>query len=179
MTTLPTTTAQMSWSQPLYWDDFTQYYFRNGELKSAPSVADVPEDVENFANIHEALSALQSRGCWGLSNQLDIEPKNQRDRQRLEALHLDIAIIKIAIEKYGEILPVIYRGRNPEMTLPIAKHKVLFGSPNRAIAAWYGEVTEYQNVKALRYYSKKVSVIDPDNADAMDEEVVFFPESIA
>jgi hypothetical protein len=170
----------MSWSQPLYWNDFTQYFFDgDGELKSAPSVGEVPQDVENFANIGEALSSLQSRGCWGLSNQLDIEPKTQRDRQRLEALQLDIAIVKIAIEKYGEILPVIYRGRNPEMTLPIAKHKVLFGSPNRAIAAWYGEVIEYRNVKALRYYSKKVSVVDPDNADAMDEEVVFFPESIA
>ena len=167
----------MSWSQPLYWNDFTQYYFQNGELKSAPSVADVPEDIDNFANIHEALSSLQSRGCWGLSNQLDIEPKTRRDRQRVEALNLDIAIIKIAIEKYGETLTV-YRGRKPEMALPIAKHKVLFGSPNRAIAAWYGEVTEYRNVKALRYYSKKVSVIDPDNADAMDEEVIFFPESI-
>lgn len=168
----------MSWSQPLYWEDFTQYFFQDGELKSALSVADVPEDIENFANIHEALSSLQSRGCWGLSNQLDIEPKIQRDRQRLEALQLDIAIIKIAIEKYGETLTV-YRGRNPEMTLPIAKHKVLFASPDRAIAAWYGEVIEYHNVKALRYYSKKVSVVDPDNADAMDEEVVFFPESIA
>ena len=167
----------MSWSQPLYWNDFTQYYFQDGELKSASSVADVPEDVDNFASIHSALGSLQDRGCWGLSNQ-DIEPKTKRDRQRLEALQLDIAIIKIAIEKYGEILPVIYRGRNPEMTLPIAKHKVLFGSPNRAIAAWYGEVAEYHNVKALRYYSKKVSVIDPDNVDAMDEEVVFFPESI-
>ena len=166
----------MSWTQPLYWNDFTQYYFQDGELKSASSVADVPEHIDDFASISSALGSFQDRGCWGLSNQLDIEPKTQRDRQRIEALKLDIVIVKIAVEKYGEILPVIYRGRNAEMTLPIAKHKVLFGSPDRAIAAWYGEVTEYHNVRALRYYSKKVSVIDPDNADAMDEEVVFFPE---
>lgn len=150
-------------SQSQYINDFTRYFFKKGILESAPSVSGVPEEVENFVSIAEAISTLQMYGCWGKSI--------QSAKEEMHCLCLDV--LRLAVEKYGEVIPIVYRGCNG--SLPLSDHKILYGSTNKKVAQFYGEVSEFKAVKGLRTYSTKESVI---SCKAMDEEIIFFPEAL-
>ena len=150
-------------SRPQYLNDFTRYFFKEGILESAPSVSGVPEEVEDFVSIAEAVSTLQMYGCWGRSIQ-----------SAKEEMHcLCIEVLRLAVEKYGEVIPTIYRGSSGKLAL--SDHKILYGSTNKKIAEFYGEVREFKAVKGLRTYSTKESVI---SCKEMDEEIIFFPEAL-
>lgn len=155
------------WQKPLYFEDFTRYYFQDGVLKSSPTVSDVPEEIDDFASIGEAISTLQMYGCIGKSIQSAKE----------ESHRLSLAVLRLAVEKYGEVIPTVYRGVRGN--LPLSDHQVLYGSSDHEVAEFYGDVVEYKNIKGLRTYSSKKSVVDPEDDSRMDEEIIFFPEVIA
>lgn len=146
----------------MYRDDFTYYYYRDSQLVAAQSLSDVPEDVEDYCKISEAVAFVQKIGCAGRS-QHDI---------KTEYHQLCLDVLKIAVEKYGEVFPVLLRGTRSNR--PEAEHKILFGTTQREVAEFYGEVREYKYVKGLRTASLMLSVVSGEY-DQMDEEVIFFP----
>lgn len=144
-----------------YRDDFTYYYFDQEELRSAPSAMSVPEYVEDFANIHDAVGYVQKLGCLGQSQHV---VKN-------EFHQLCLKVLKVAVNQYGETFPVLLRGTQSDR--PDSDHKILFGTTNTKVAAFYGDIREYRNVRGLRTRSIAESVVS-DGLEEMDEEIIFF-----
>lgn len=146
-----------------YQNDFTYYYYQSGSIQAAAKCSEVPEDVESFVKIQNAVSFVQKLGCAGISQ--------HKVNEEHHALCLDV--LRIAVEKYGEVFPVLLRGVRSQR--PDCDHKILFGTTDYSVAAEYGEVKEYRNVKGLRTRSTALSVVTGDY-DQMDEEIIFFPE---
>jgi hypothetical protein len=145
-----------------YRDDFTYYYYYQGKLKIANKVSDIPEHIEEFTTITEAVSWLQRCGCAGISI---------HNEQR-ESIKLGIEVLKIAVYKYGQIFEKVYRG--VRSSRPESEYKILYGSDKLEIAKKYGDVVEYKNVRGLLTNSWAKSVISEDIAE-MDTEIIFFP----
>lgn len=80
-------------------------------------------------------------------------------------------VLKIGVEKYGEIVDVFRGDNNP---VALKNYKILYGSTNERIAAFYGSVLNYR-AKGLQTFSEKRSVFDDGS---FDEEIIFFPETI-
>lgn len=147
----------------LYTNDFTYYYFDSeGNLQTAPSAMSVPEEVEDFCKIHDAIGYVQKLGCAGMS----------QHSIRNDYHKLCLSVLKIAVEKYGETFPVLLRGVRSDR--PDSDHMILFGTTDRAIAEFYGKVGEYRHVKGLKTRSVAESVVTGE-VDQMDEEIIFFP----
>ena len=146
---------QMDWH-----NDFTYYYFDGNEIKSG-LLSSVPDEVEDYAKVHEAIGFVQHIGCTGKSQHVI-----SSDYHRL-----CLEVLKIAVEKYGETFPVLLRGVRSNR--PDSEHKILFGTTDRQVAGFYGEVREYRNIKGLRTNSAMKSV-KTNNMSDMDEEVIFF-----
>lgn len=141
-----------------YSDDFTRYYYaEDGTIQSCSLASEVPDEVDDYFTISEALSFLQRAGCWGFS----FDAETARPSVLLAA-----EIVKIAIEKYGEVFPVLYRGCDgPEPSGRVIK----YGSPIREVAEFYGKVKVLRNIKGLRHLGFAESVCGLDR----DEEVLF------
>ena len=59
--------------------------------------------------------------------------------------------------------------------MPDNQHRYLFGSLDREVAEYYGEVHEYHSVKGLHFRSTVKSVKTDDWNDEGDSEVIFLP----
>lgn len=144
-------------------EDFTYYYYgKDGELKTAPTPMSVPEEIEDYANANDAVSLVQKLGCIGRSHH-SISSEYHR---------LCLDVLKIAVEKHGEVFPMLLRGTRSDR--PDTDHKILFGTTNKEVAQFYGEIREYQNIRGLKTRSTMKSVISDDLTE-MDEEIIFFP----
>ena len=144
-------------------DDFTRYYMQDGNLKTSETVSGIPEEIDDFFSIWEAVGYFQKLGCWGKSLHSD-DP----------TLLLALEVLKIAIDRYGEEIAV-FRGHHGEFA---PSHcKVLFGAVDRAVAAFYGPIVEQRTVRGLRTFSTAKSVLT-DDMNVMDEEVIFFRDDI-
>jgi hypothetical protein len=144
-----------------YSDDFTRYYYaEDGTIQSCRLASQVPDEVDECFTIVEAVSFLQKAGCWGFS----FDAETARPSVLLAA-----EIVEIAIEKYGEVFPVLYRGcTGPEPSNRVIK----YGSPIREVAEFYGDVKVLTNVKGLRHLGFADSVCGGDR----DEEVLFLAD---
>jgi hypothetical protein len=146
-----------------YSDDFTRYYYQDGTIQSCQLASQVPDEVEECFTIAEAVSFLQKAGCWGYS----FDASTARPSVLLAA-----AIVEIAIEKYGEVFPVLYRGcTGPEPSNRVIK----YGSPDLKVAQFYGDVKVLTNVKGLRYLGFAESVCGNER----DEEVLFLASAVS
>lgn len=141
-----------------YQNDFRYFYFVGEELVAAP-LKDVPMDVQDYWTISEAVRQLAHAGCCGMSfNKFDARP----------SIRLAAAVVKVAIEEYGEMFPVLYRGlRDGSET---SDRVVKYAATSRPVAEFYGRVVQLENVKGLRTRSMADSVVgDPSG----DEEVIY------
>jgi hypothetical protein len=143
--------------------DTRHYWLENGNLQSAESPDGVPDEIwDTAATIYEAISFVQRLGC-GSASQHTIK----------SAYHETcLAVLKMAVQTYGETFPVLLRGTRSSR--PDSEYKILFGTTNPAIAEFYGEVREYRNIKGLRTRSLLLSVLT-DDYSSQDEEIIFFP----
>lgn len=142
-------------------NDFTNYWLEGETLVGAPS-SQVPHDkLDDACTIAEAISFVQRLGCAGRSQHI---VKNEYHKNCL-------AVLKMAVEKYGETFPVLLRGTRSNR--PDAEHKILFGTTDRNVAEFYGDVKEYRNIKGLRTKSLVLSVVTDSYAQS-DEEIIFF-----
>jgi hypothetical protein len=142
-------------------DDFTYYYYQGGQIVEASALCDVPEDIEDYCKISDAVSFVQKIGCAGRS----------QHNVKTEYHRLCLDVLKIAVQKHGEVFPVLLRGTRS--TRPDADHQILFGTTDKTVAEFYGQVREYRNIKGLRTRSMAVSVATDDYGQC-DEEVIFF-----
>lgn len=146
-------------------DDFTYYYYDAEGQFTASSLSKVPDEIEDFANIFNAVGFVQKLGCIGASQ--------HKVRSQYHQLCLDV--LKIAVEKYGEIIPVAFRGIRSRRTDD--ESLILFASTEKAVAEFYaidGDIREYHNIRGLRVNSQTKSVIS-EGWDLQDEEIIFFP----
>lgn len=146
-------------------EDFTYWFFEGEELMEASTLSQVPEWVEDYANIWDAVSFFQKCGCVGRSAH-QVETEFHR---------LCLAVLEQALSRYGERLQV-FRGSQSE-GLPLELHELLYGATNYDVAAWYGPVSTF-DVFGLRTYSSGASVLEPGDLSSFDEEVIFFPHNI-
>jgi hypothetical protein len=145
-----------------YKDNFTNYYLAGNTLKSG-SVNEIPDEYfEDACTIQEAVRFVQQLGCQGRSQHVVRSKYHQ----------CVLAVLQMAVEKYGEIFPVVLRGCFGN--LPLKQHLILFGTTDRTVAEFYGEVQEFKFVKGLKVKSLVKSVVT-DEYDYDDEEIIFFP----
>ena len=147
-----------------YLEDITYYFLSStNELKgdSLQNLSD-DDDFDRSMKISEAVGYVQKLGCLGKSQHI---VHNEEHRTAL-------AFLRMAVEKYGEVFPVVLRGCSG--SLPLDQHLILFGTTDPDIAAFYGEVKEFHNIKGLRTSSFMQSV-KSDDLTEMDEEIIFFP----
>jgi len=141
-------------------NDFNYYYFECGVLNSAP-LADVPEEIEDYAKISDAVAFVQKCGAVGWSQHT---PRNEYHELCLE-------ILKVAVKLYGTKYKTLYRG--VRSSRPDSDHKIMFATPSKTVAEWYGDVKEISNIKGLAYRSTLNSVIECSSEP--DIEILFFP----
>ena len=138
------------------------------EILWASSISQIPEDDNILiTDVYQIHSLLQGIGCCGLSGH-DNNPLITGDWSVFA-----LKVLPLAIEKHGEIFPVVYRGISGD--LPDNQHRYLFGSLDKEVAAFYGEVQEYRNIKGLHFRSTVKSVKTGDYDDG-DSEVIFLPK---
>ena len=144
-----------------------QFYLdKNEVLKTAQAVSEVPEDVEDWTSVSDAVSYVQHLGCAGFS-----QHKIKSDYHKL-----CLAVLRWAVENIGEVFPEVLRGvrsqRSDQDSL------ILFGTTDKKVAEFYAKdgIKVYRNIKGLRIMSTMKSVKTDDWADQGDEEIIFFPE---
>ncbi|NCJ06676.1 hypothetical protein GS597_09185 [Synechococcales cyanobacterium C] len=148
-----------------YKNDFRQFWMESGVLQSADTASQVPDEVwDKACTISEAVSFVQRLGCAGRSQHVVGSDYHETV----------LAVLRFAVECYGEEFPELLRGARSER--PDAECKILFGSTDRAVAEQYGPVRSYRNVRGLRTASLVLSVVMGDYSQA-DEEIIFFPEN--
>lgn len=146
-----------------------QFYFDGDNLKTAQSVSEVPEEVEDWVSIGEAVSYVQHLGCAGFS----------QHRIKSDYHKLCLAVLRLSVEKFGEVFPEVLRGVRSNR--PEQESLILFGTTDREVANFYakdGNIKVYKNIKGLRTNSTMKSVKTDDWADQGDEEIIFFPEYV-
>lgn len=144
-----------------YQEDLNYYFFKDGQLVGDKLQNISDEVLENAFKINEAVWFVQKLGCIGKSQHII---HNEEHRTAL-------AILRMAVEKYGEVFPVVLRGCSG--SLPLDQHLILFGTTDPDVAAFYGEVREFCNIRGLRTNSFQQSV-KTDDLREMDEEIIFF-----
>lgn len=140
-------------------NDFTYYWLAPEGLVGAP-LSEVPEEVEDFWSIGDAVSYVQRLGCSGMNLHTQT-PQTVLD------------VLKLAVEKYGEVHQKVLRGTRSQR--PLSEYKILFGTTDRKVAEFYGDVTEHLNVRGIKYAANTLSVVSGDYSQD-DEEIIFFPE---
>lgn len=146
-----------------YRNDFRQFWLESGVLQSAANAAGVPDECfEDACTISEAVSFVQRLGCAGRSQHI------VKDGYHATVL----AVLKMAVEQYGEDFPELLRGTRSDRS--DADHKILFGTTDRAVAEQYGTIRNYRNARGLRTTSLVLSVVSDDYSQ-QDEEIIFFP----
>ena len=154
----------IDWEDGLFnWQkDFSYWYINeNNEIVEVSSLGEVPE-VREYGKISDAV--------WYFP-QLSMRGKSAHTLDGAEH-RLYLHIMREAVKKHGEEIQ-IYRGHRGEWA--IEDHKILYGSPDRSVAAHYGAIVETMNVKGLLTKSPTFSVASDDE---FDFEVIFFPETI-
>lgn len=146
-----------------YQDDFTYYYFDNNELKIATVVSEIPEHINEWMTISDAVGYVRKIGCMG---------QHIHNCQK-QSTKLALAVLRIAIYKYGQMFDKVYRGS--KSSRPLSEYKLIFASPSREVAEFYGEVTELTNIRGLLTRSMAKSVVTDDYSQ-VDEEILFFPQ---
>ena len=144
--------------------EFDRFYFdADGNLVCSETISAIPEEVEVFWTVSEAARYMQQLGCWGKS--LHVVKKEEHA--------LALAVLRYAVEKQGEVFPIIYRGERNCGGFALEDHKILYGSTDFDIASAYGDVQVFRDVKAIKTKSLAMSIKD-DGFDC-DEEIIFFP----
>ncbi len=96
-----------------YKDNFLNYYLVGDTLKSA-SVSEIPDEYfENACTIQEAVRFVQQLGCQGRSQHV-IHSEYHR---------CVLAVLRMAVEEYGEFFPAVLRGCSG--SLPLEQHLIL------------------------------------------------------
>jgi hypothetical protein len=147
-----------------------QFYLDDDEvLKVAQAVSEVPEDVEDWTSVGDAVSYVQHLGCAGFS-----QHKIKSDYHKL-----CLAVLRWAVENIGEAFPTVLRGVRSQRS--DKDSLILFGTTDREVAKFYakdGKIKVYRNIKGLKTMSTVKSVKTDDWADQGDEEIIFFPEDV-
>lgn len=144
-------------------NDFTNYWLEGECLKGAPASQVPDECFDDACKISEAVGFVQKLGCAGRSQHV-VSSEYHR---------CCLAVLRMAVEKYGETFPVLLRGTRSSR--PDAEHQILFGTTDKTVAEFYGQVREYRNIKGLRTRSVALSVATDDYSQC-DEEVIFFAD---
>jgi hypothetical protein len=143
----------------------SQFYFDGEILKVVQEVSEVPEEVEDWTSLGDAIGYVQHLGCAGFS----------QHKIKSEYHHLCLEVLRWAVENIGETFPEVLRGVRGNR--PEQDHLILFGTTDREIAKFYakdGNIKVYKNVKGLRTVSTMKSVKTGNWADQGDEEIIFF-----
>jgi hypothetical protein len=145
-------------------DDFTYFYYMGDRLMSAASMSGVPDEIEVFVRICDAVSFFPGLSLVGKSAHEVTSEYHQ----------LCLDVLKLAVCRHGEAIE-IFRGSNSNWALD--DHKILYGATDASVAAHYGKVGSFR-VLGLRTLSPSRSVLCPEDQYSADEEVVFFPETV-
>lgn len=155
---------------PYMLDGLFYYYGEEGNIVSVDKPSEVPDGIDgncvSFWTIERAITWLNMKGCSQIS---------QHNLNRDDQLAIDV--VKIGVEKYGEIFSALYRGIRSDR--PEKKHKVLFATQGLDVAQFYGpRIKEYTDIRGLRTVSFAQSVLVENNDDdfSQDEEIIFFHE---
>jgi hypothetical protein len=153
---------------------FTYWYrYDDTEIVEVPSLCEVPDNEEIlFGNVYTLFDHFNHLGACGINPHIPNNPKNPF----LRTTEFYLEILPLAIEKYGEIYPIIYRGIRSDR--PDSDYRILFGSLDRDVAAWYGTIRKYRNIKGLHFQSSLKNVLTDDWEHEGDSEVIFLPPSI-
>ena len=144
------------------------FYFENDNLRIVDACSEVPEDVEEFAKLSDAVSYVQHLGCAGFS----------QHKIRNEYHKLNLLALRWAVENIGEVFPEVLRGVRSQRS--DQDSQILFGTTDKEVAEFYakdGNVKVYKNIKGLRTMSTMKSAKTDDWAEG-DEEIIFFPEYV-
>jgi hypothetical protein len=139
-----------------------RFYFNCDRLNQCSTLSEVPEEVEDWCSVAEAISYVQSLGCQGRS-----QHKIQSEYHKLV-----LAVLRWAVENEGEMFPEVLRGVRSDR--PDENSLILFGTRDAEVAQFYARnnIKTYKNIKGLLTYSTKESV---KGGFEMDEEIIFFP----
>jgi hypothetical protein len=152
-----------------YFDDLNYFYIDSqNNLIEVPKLNDVPEDIQGYSRIMDAVAYFQQLGMLGLS-------ANIKGEGRLfEDYNLNIQVLKIGFERYKQLFPVLYRGCR-KTSRPDKEYKILFTTPQIEVAKFYGDtIREYRNVYALLTHGKGVSVVSGDYTFLDEEAIIIF-----
>lgn len=138
------------------------FYFENGKLQVVNACSEVPEDVDDFAKVDDAVSYVQQIGCMGFS----------QHKIKSEYHKLCLAVLRWAVDNLGEVFPEVLRGVRSDR--PDSDYLIMFGTTDKEVAKSYGNIKVYENIKGLRTVSTMKSVKTGDWS-ATDEEIIFFP----
>lgn len=144
-----------------YLEDVTYYYLVDDQLKGSTASKVPDEYFDDCCKISEAVRFVQQLGCQGRSQHI-IHSEFHRTA---------LAVLRMAVEKYGENFPCVLRGCSGN--LPVQNHLILFGTLDKNVAEFYGKIQEFKNIRGLRVNSQAKSVVT-DDYSAIDEEIIFF-----
>lgn len=146
--------------------EFSYFYFEDNILKIADSCSEVPdgEGVE-FCKLGDAIHHIQHRGCCGRSQHII-----QSDYHRL-----CLEVLRWAVKNRGELFPLVYRGYRSSR--PDSEYKILFGSRDKEVAAFYGPtIKEYRNIRGILAKSSIAKSVKTNSWHETDDEIIFFPD---
>lgn len=139
--------------------EFSYFWFdSNGDLMIT-DLDKVPHDVD-FLNLYQAHRQIHLASMQGNYHK---SPKS--------LTLLAIAALRWAVSNHGEYFPMLYRG--VRSSRPDSEYSILFATPDKEVAKFYGDVREYKNIKGIKFNSLLKSVVTEDY-DHIDVEVVFF-----
>jgi hypothetical protein len=147
--------------------EFSYFYLESGDtLKMVDACSHLPSDENlEFCKLGEAINYVQKLGCWGKS-QHAVENEYHR---------LCLKVLRWAVKNQGQLYPIVYRGVRTDR--PDSQHKILFGTRDKEVAAFYGsKIKEYFNVRGILVNSSHVKSVKNDSWNESDEEIIFFPD---
>ncbi|MBW4677681.1 MAG: hypothetical protein KME52_27880 [Desmonostoc geniculatum HA4340-LM1] len=141
------------------------YFYKEGScLHIVQGCSAVPENVEEFCKLEDAIGHVQWLGCARQSQHVI--------RNEYHALVLEV--LAWSIENQGELFPEIYRG--VRSLRPDTEYKILFGTRDIEVAKFYGDtIKTYANIRGIKVRISTAKSVKTDSWDETDDEIIFFP----
>lgn len=150
-------------------NEFSYFYFdkgadTKGSLKIVDKCSQVPDEIEDFCKLDDAIALVQKLGCCGICQHQIKDEYHQ----------LCLTVLAKAVDNIGETFPLVLRGVRSKR--PDSDYKILFGTRDQQVAAFYGEtIKEYHNVRGVRVKCSRAKSVKTDDWDEQDDEIIFFP----
>jgi hypothetical protein len=131
-----------------YQEDRRHFYYQDDVLTSSNKISDIPDDVDDYWSMSDAVQHLAHSGCLGS----DFSISGAK-----ESLKLCAEVVKIAVAEYGENFSRLYRGSHNGINP--TNRVVKYATPSQEVAEFYGAVTILENIKGLRTFSLREEVL--------------------